>query len=91
MSFVLQRLREPTPRALAPATTVSTPLHGACVDSGGRGGGLAGAGLSRELIAPVMTDADVYADFRDCLLEAAATTKNENGRRSRLKRQRGRL
>ena len=39
MSIGVQRSREPTPPALAPATTVSTPLHGACVDRGGRSRG----------------------------------------------------
>ena len=46
------RSHEPTPPALAPATTVSTPLHGACVD---RGNGLVELGLARELIVEVET------------------------------------
>ena len=60
---VAHHVRERTPRALASAPSASTPLHGACVDRGVRGDGLAGAGLARELIAPVMTDADVTRIF----------------------------
>ena len=55
MSIVLQRSREPTPPALAPATTVSTPLHGACVDRGDGLVELIELGLARELIVAVET------------------------------------
>ena len=44
------RLRELTPLAFAPATTVSAPRHDACGDRGGRGR-FGRAGLSRELRA----------------------------------------
>ena len=46
------RSYETTPRVFAPAPTVSTPLHGACVD---RVGGLLESGLARELIVAVAT------------------------------------